>query len=212
MIFESITELGLSGVYAIRFRRHLDKRGYFVETFRKSQFRVPPLDRHFVGSEFLQCNESFSLAGTIRGLHFQWNPAMGKLVRTVHGHMVDLVADIRPDSATVGKIIAHDMPESRESLEWIWVPPGFAHGNFFLSDTRIEYMCTGEHNPECEAGISPFAADLDWGACDSAIKDAFEALRRTELITDKDRQAMSVREWLADSRTRNFRSREPEPV
>ena len=107
----------------------------------------------------MQANQSLSEKGVMRGMHFQWNPYMGKLVRTISGHMVDMVLDIRIDSPTFGKMIAYDMPASDENDydEWIWVPPGFAHGNFFSEKTIIEYMCTGQYSPGCEACISPFS-------------------------------------------------------
>ena len=93
---------------------------------------------------------------------------MGKLVRTIRGHMIDVVLDIRKGSPTYGKIIAHDMPVQGDEdyAEWIWVPPGFAHGNTFPADTVIEYLCSGEYSPGNEAGISPVADDLDWSLCE----------------------------------------------
>ena len=205
MIFAGATELALPGVRVLRFQRHRDKRGYFVETFRRTEFSKTPIHALLGNLDLAQMNESFSHAGTIRGLHFQWEPPMGKLVRTVHGHMVDLVMDIRKDSPLLGKLIAYDMPEDREFLEWIWVPPGFAHGNYFLADTRIEYICTAEHSPTCEAGISPLASDVDWSACDDRLKSIFDDVAaRTVLITDKDRYGMSLGAWLNDSRSSNF--------
>lgn len=159
------------------------------------------------GIEFVQTNESFSKAGTIRGLHFQWNPFMGKLVRTLYGHMIDLVLDIRKGSPDFGSIIAYDMPANanEDSAEWIWVPPGFAHGNFFPKDTLIEYFCSGEYNAAGEAGISPLASDLNWSMCEPAIKDIFNRIAaETELITDKDRNGLSLSAWEQDPRSANF--------
>jgi dTDP-4-dehydrorhamnose 3,5-epimerase len=91
--------------------------------------------REFANIAEPQSNESVSKKGVIRGLHFQWNPFMGKLVRTLLGHMLD----IRKHSPTRGKAILYDMParDTEDWDEWIWVPPGFAHGNLFLADTRI---------------------------------------------------------------------------
>ncbi len=151
------------------------------------------------GVDFPQCNESWSRAGTVRGLHFQWNPFQGKLVRTLSGHMVDLVMDIRKGSPNFGKIIAYDMPARGEAAygEWIWVPPGFAHGNFFKQDTHIEYFCSGEYSPGCEAGISPLAPDIDWSLCDPVLKGWFDDIApATSLITDKDRNGYTLARWL----------------
>lgn len=195
--------LAIPGVMAVRFARFRDMRGYFTETYRRSDFEgIDGLK----GLSFVQGNESFSRAGVVRGLHFQWNPFMGKLVRTVHGRMVDLFLDVRKGSPTFGKIAAHDMPSSSdaESAEWIWVPPGFAHGNFFSADSTIEYLCSGEYSPGCEAGVSPFCPELDWSLCDPALKAEFDALGASAIATDKDRNGFSLSGWAADPRSGNF--------
>jgi dTDP-4-dehydrorhamnose 3,5-epimerase-like enzyme len=88
---------------------------------------------------------------------------------------------------------------------WIWVPPGFAHGNMFLQNTTIEYFCTGEYSPGCETGISPFADDIDWSLCDQAHYATFNALRNgIHLITDKDRDGLTLTEWTNDLRSKEF--------
>ena len=132
---------------------------------------------------------------------------MGKLVRTLAGHMIDLVLDIRKGSRTFGKAIACDMPGGPEAeyFEWIWVPPGFAHGNYFSEATQIEYFCSGEYNPNCEAGISPLAGDIDWSLCDSTLKANFDRIvAGTPLMTDKDRDGFSVESWSANPNSANF--------
>jgi dTDP-4-dehydrorhamnose 3,5-epimerase len=199
--------LALPGIQVIRFARFGDHRGYFTESFRQSDFQTNPAVSFMRGVQFLQCNESYSKKGTVRGLHFQWNPYMGKLVRTIHGHMVDVVLDIRKGSPTFGKAIAHDMPANEAGAigEWIWVPPGFAHGNFFLADTTIEYFCSGEYSVGCEAGISPLAKDIDWSICDPRLKSLFdEVAPRTTLISDKDKAGLTVAAWKQDARSANF--------
>ena len=200
-------QLEIPEIKVIRFARFRDQRGYFTEHFRNSDFQTNSLISFMKGVEFVQTNESFSRAGTIRGLHFQWNPYMGKLVRTLHGHMIDLILDIRRGSPTFGKAIAYDMPSSggEDFNEWIWVPPGFAHGNVFLEDTSIEYFCSGEYSPGNEAGISPLAEDIDWSLCDTTLKEAFlKTAYSTRLITDKDRNGLSVSAWEKDERSNNF--------
>ena len=133
---------------------------------------------------------------------------MGKLVRTVQGRMVDLVLDIRKGSPTEGKILAVDMiayPEMDYST-WIWVPPGFAHGNFFSEPTTIEYLCTGQYSPGCECGISPLSTDLDWSLCDPLLKKEFDdLLSKNPIISEKDRDGITYNEWKSDSRSENFR-------
>lgn len=202
-----VEQLEIPEIKVIRFARFRDQRGYFTEHFRKSDFRTNPLTPFMEGVEFVQTNESFSRAGTVRGLHFQWNPYMGKLVRTLYGHMVDLVLDIRKGSPSFGKAIAYDMPsdKSEDFNEWIWVPPGFAHGNVYLADTSIEYFCSGEYSPGHEAGISPLAEDIDWSLCDQTLRETFyEIASSTQLITDKDRHGLSVSAWEKDERSDNF--------
>ena len=156
----------------------------------------------------MQFNESYSNRGVARGLHFQWNPHMGKLVRTVTGRMVDLFLDIRRGSPTLGKIAAHEMPADHDAefAEWIWVPPGFAHGNFFAEPSLIEYGCTGEYSQGCEAAISLLDPGLDWSLCDPTLKKMWdENLSSPQLsLTEKDRNGYTLAAWLADPRSENF--------
>ena len=199
--------LEIPEIKVIRFARFRDERGYFTEHFRRSDLQTNPLTPFMQGVEFVQANESFSRATTVRGLHFQWNPYMGKLVRTLHGHMVDVVLDIRKGSPTFGKAIAYDMPSERseEFNEWIWVPPGFAHGNTFLVDTSIEYLCSGQYSPGNEAGISPLAEDIDWSLCDPSLRETFHDIAsNSALMTDKDRNGFTVSAWERDERSGNF--------
>jgi dTDP-4-dehydrorhamnose 3,5-epimerase len=202
-----VEQLAIPEVKVIRFQRFADHRGYFTEHFRQSDFDTNEAVSFLNGVRFVQANESFSRTGTIRGLHFQWNPYMGKLVRTLRGHMIDLVLDIRKGSPTFAKIIAYDMPSTGDEAtgEWIWVPPGFAHGNTFTDDTLIEYFCSGEYSPGCEAGISPLATDIDWSLCDPGLAATYQGIAATtSLITDKDRNGLSVAAWDADDRSGNF--------
>lgn len=189
-------------IKVIRYQRFNDDRGYFTETFRESDItRVVP------DFKIKQTNESQSKKGVVRGLHAQWNPYMGKLVRTIKGQMVDLFLDIRIGSSTFGKIGAYDMPSTGKQTfnEWIWIPVGFAHGNFYLEDSTIEYFCTGEYRPDCEVGISPLADDIDWSLCDKNLKKQFEELKNSSLIiSDKDKQGLTINQWRNDERSKNF--------
>jgi dTDP-4-dehydrorhamnose 3,5-epimerase len=199
--------LQIGAIKVIRFARFCDHRGYFTEHYRRSDFKANAELAFMKDVEFVQCNESYSKKGTVRGLHFQWNPYMGKLVRTLTGRMIDVVLDIRKGSPTFGKIILYDMSANHKTdyQEWIWVPPGFAHGNFFPEDTMIEYFCSGEYSPGCEAGISPLAEDIDWELCDVSLKKLFDSMvPSTNLITDKDKNGLSVDGWSRDGRSDNF--------
>ena len=203
-----VDTLPIPEVRVIRFGRFSDDRGYFSEPYRGSVVSDDDRTDFFADVPIAQVNESWSREGVVRGLHFQWNPFMGKLVRTISGRMVDLALDIRLDSPTFGKVVAHDMPASATSeyAEWIWVPPGFAHGNFFSEETIIEYFCTGEHSPGNEAGVSPLAEDLDWSLCPTAIREEFQALVEDgAVISEKDQNAFSLADWQNDPRSTNFR-------
>jgi dTDP-4-dehydrorhamnose 3,5-epimerase len=203
----AVRSLRIKAVKVVRLARFRDHRGYFSEHYRKSDFVNHP-DMDFIKDvEFEQANESYSKKGTVRGLHFQWNPYMGKLVRTLTGRMIDMVLDIRKDSPTFGEIILYDMPADNEAdyHEWIWVPPGFAHGNFFTEDSMIEYFCSGEYSPGCEACISPLATDIGWKLCDWNLKKLFDSIApSTNLITDKDKNGFSVNKWNSNEHSDNF--------
>ncbi len=203
----SVGPLAFPEVQVIRFARFRDHRGYFAEPFRRSDVHDNPLTSFLKHVEFVQANESFSYAGTLRGLHFQWNPYMGKLIRTLQGHMIDLILDVRKGAPTFGKIIAYDMPAQRggETDQWIWVPPGFAHGNLFLMDTLIEYLCSGEYSMGCEAGIAPLAEDIDWSLCEPGLRQTFrQRINGQVLISDKDKMGLTLAAWKEDDRSRHF--------
>ena len=199
-----VKTLAIPDIKVIRFGRFNDHRGYFTEIFRKSDFQK--LD-FMKGVEFLQCNDAFSKAGTFRGLHFQWNPFMGKLVRVETGKIIDFVLDIRKGSPDMGKIIAYELtgkPEA-DNNEWIWLPPGFAHGILATDESQVEYFCSGEYSPGCEAAISPLAKDIDWSKCDKGSKKQFDSIvPRTKFITDKDKNGFTLAAWMKDKNSDQF--------
>ena len=202
-----VRSLEIPEIRIIRFGRYRDHRGFFAEHFRKSDILSHPDLNFLSGVDFFQCNESYSWPGTVRGLHFQWNPYMGKLVRTLSGCMTDLVLDVRKGSPTFGKIICYELAGRCDAdfCEWIWVPPGFAHGNFFLEPTHIEYFCTGEYNPACESAISPLAPDIDWSLSAPQYREQFnKIISNGALITDKDKNAHSLASWLASPDSDQF--------
>ncbi len=190
----SVTPLALPEVKVIRFARFRDHRGYFTETFRQSDLHTLSF---LAGARIMQGNESVSRAGVVRGLHYQWSPHMGKLVRTLSGRMVDIILDIRMGSPTYGKRIAYEMPADLDADfdEWIWIPPGFAHGNYFSEDSRIEYLCTGEYSQGKEAGISPLAHDIDDSLMDAALKAELHKAFAHAIMTDKDRAGLTLAQW-----------------
>lgn len=199
MKITEIKDLAIAGCKVIKYQRFADERGFFAETYRKNDFDTHPLTESLRDMPFTQMNESYSKAGTIRGMHFQWNPFMAKLIRCVSGRMIDLLLDIRKDSPTYGKIIGFDSINTPDQLigEWVYAPVGIAHGVFLPENTLIEYYCTGFWNPQCETGISPLSSDIDWGICDIEI---MELIHRTInsgklIIKDKDKEGHSLESW-----------------
>ena len=125
-----------------------DERGFFMETYKRSEFAA-----HGIDEVFVQVNHSKSTKGILRGLHYQKRPkAQGKLVRAVAGEIFDVAVDIRQGALTFGKSVVVTL--SSENKKMLYVPPGFAHGFCVVSDdAEISYITTAEYAPECEAGV-----------------------------------------------------------
>lgn len=135
-----------------------DDRGFFMETFRQNEFEEKVSNLRFV-----QDNHSLSNCGTLRGLHYQINQSQGKLVRVISGEVFDVGVDLRRSSPTFGKWAGVTL--SSENKEILWVPPGFAHGFYVLSDTaEFEYKCTEYYAPEHERCIQwdDSGIGIDW--------------------------------------------------
>jgi dTDP-4-dehydrorhamnose 3,5-epimerase len=211
MKIESVTKLALPEVKILRFARFPDERGYFTEIYRNVQVAEALGTAAF---EIVQVNESCSLAGVIRGLHAQWNPWQGKMVRPLHGGFIDLALDIRKGSPNYGRIVAHQLRQDPTAMadEWIWVPPGFAHGVVFNDVGTIQYLCTSAWSPGCELSISPAAADLDWSLCDSGLQEQVRGFLRLDIrVNEKDRAGFTLEEWSADPRSNEFTYAPGEP-
>jgi dTDP-4-dehydrorhamnose 3,5-epimerase len=125
-----------------------DKRGFFMESYKYSEFKKAGIKDYFV-----QDNHSYSRKGVIRGLHYQNPPrAQGKLIKVITGEIFDVAVDIRKGSPTYGKWEAVIL--SAENKKMLYIPPGFAHGFCTLSEfAEVLYKSTDEYAPECEAGI-----------------------------------------------------------
>lgn len=193
--------LAIPEVKVARISRFTDDRGYFTETFRQSD-----LEKIIPGFKLLQVNESFSKKNVLRGLHAQWNPYMGKFVRTVKGHMVDIVLDIRVGAPTYGKGLLYNMPadQQTEYFEAIWIPIGFAHGNIYLEETVIEYFCTSEYSPGNETCILPTSPDIDWSLADQNLVKILKETLPHAIISDKDEAGIDFKDWKIDERSKNF--------
>ena len=136
-----------------------DERGYFVETFNASGL---PEDLEDV--QFVQDNEAKSVRGVLRGLHYQLSPmAQSKLVRCVTGEVLDVIVDLRPNSATYGQHLSVILNEINKKQ--LFVPQGFAHGYVVLSETAIfAYKCDNYYSPGHEAGLlyNDPALQINW--------------------------------------------------
>jgi dTDP-4-dehydrorhamnose 3,5-epimerase len=138
----------LEGLVLVRPRRIDDARGWFMETFKASEFAAAGIPGPFV-----QENVSMSKRGTLRGLHFQRPPrGQGKLVTVLSGRVWDVAVDLRPDSSTFGRWYGLELSSADRSS--IWIPEGFAHGFLSLEEgTELLYACTAEYEPALEAGV-----------------------------------------------------------
>lgn len=148
----------IEDLYVVQPQVFCDSRGYFAEMYNKSAFFEAGLTM-----EFVQDNESKSVAGTLRGLHFQKQKPQGKLVRVVSGAVYDVAVDLRRGSKTFGKW--HGVLLSAENKTMFYIPEGFAHGFVALEDdTVFSYKCTAFYDKSDEGAI--FYADpdlnIDW--------------------------------------------------
>jgi dTDP-4-dehydrorhamnose 3,5-epimerase len=170
-----------------------DSRGFFTETFRADQFKALGLP-----TEYVQDNHSCSAKGVVRGLHFQWDPPMGKIMRVTAGSAFLVAVDIRKGSPTLGKWAG--VEASPENRRQVWAPAGFARGFCALADgTEIQYKCTGIYNNKAESAIrwNDPAIGIQWPLADVTV-------------SDKDRNAVTLAEWLRSPYSDNFQYYERE--
>jgi len=164
-----------------------DDRGFFMETWRRDQLREIGLDLDFV-----QDNHSRSARGVVRGLHFQWDPPMGKLMRVTRGTAFLVAVDIRRGSPTLGQWVG--VEASEENRRQVWAPAGFARGFCVLSESAdIQYKCTGMYNSKGESGIlwNDPAIGVEW-----PVKEP--------ILSDKDCKARTLEQWLQSPESDNF--------
>jgi len=142
------TPTDISGVIVIDPPVFSDDRGFFMESYKRSEFAAGGINETFV-----QCNQSKSARGILRGLHYQKNPkAQAKLVRALSGEIYDVAVDLRKGSSTYGKWTTVIL--SAENKKMLFVPVGFAHGFCVTSaDAEMLYMTTEEYAPDLEAGV-----------------------------------------------------------
>lgn len=153
-----IMETALPGVQILEPRVFGDARGFFLESWNAETFRAAGLD-----VDFVQDNHSFSMQGSLRGLHYQLNTPQGKLVRVTSGIVYDVAVDIRRSSPYFGRWVGVEL--SADNKRQLWIPPGFAHGFYVLSATAdFLYKCTTLYVPADDRGIrwDDPALGIDW--------------------------------------------------
>ncbi len=183
----SVEETGLEGVLLVNPELLRDERGFFLEVFRKDLFQDFGLP-----TEFVQVNQSRSRKGVIRGLHFQWDPPQGKLMRVVEGTAFVVAVDIRKGSPSLGDWFGVEI--SAGAPRQLWAPAGFARGFLVLSDfAQVEYLCTSIYNPSAESGIV-------WSDPEIGITWPTQA----PILSGKDRDAQTLAAWLARSESDHF--------
>ncbi len=144
----SVTKCPIDGLYIIEPTVHGDERGYFVETYNKKDMEEAGLTMDFV-----QDNQSCSVKGVLRGLHFQKQYPQGKLVRVIRGRVFDVAVDLRSGSKTFGQWYGIELTE--ENKKQFYISEGFAHGFLVLSDVaEFCYKCTDFYHPGDEGGLA----------------------------------------------------------
>ena len=177
----------IQGLRAFQARSFPDERGTLLQAFVRSD-----LESRGIRTDFRQAIQSRSHRGVIRGLHFQWDPPQGKLVRCVSGRIFDVVVDIRHGSPTLGDHACVELDTENNNV--LWVPAGFAHGFMTLeADSVMLYFCTQEWNPAGEDGLlwSDPALGIGWPAVQPQV-------------SAKDRHNLTLAGWLADERSKVF--------
>jgi dTDP-4-dehydrorhamnose 3,5-epimerase len=164
-----------------------DDRGFFMETYRADNFRDFGLP-----TEWVQDNHSRSSKGVLRGLHFQWDPPMSKLMRVTSGTAFLVAVDIRKGSPTLGQWFGLEV--SAENKKQVYAPYGFARGFCALTDNcEVQYKCTGLYNSEAESGL--FYKDPEIGI-EWPLQDV--------QVSNKDANAQSLKQWLASPLSNNI--------
>lgn len=157
-----------------------DERGFFMETWNQDDFREAGID-----VPFIQDNHSRSVQGTLRGLHYQSRYSQGKLVRVMVGEIFDVAVDLRQSSDTFGQWVGAVL--SAEHKHMLWIPPGFAHGFYVMSEhSEFIYKCTDRYAPEYEVALSwnDPSLSIAWPIPEGA----------TPLLSEKDSCGLSLSE------------------
>lgn len=177
-------DTSIEGVKIVDVKSYGDRRGYFMETYKRPDFVAGGID-----VDFVQDNQSSSTRGVLRGLHFQINHPQAKLVRVVRGTVFDVAVDLRPGSPTWGKW--EGVVLSAENRRQFFIPRGFAHGFLVLSDeAEFCYKCDDVYHPNDEGGLMWNDPDIaiDWPALEG--DESFDPSKL--VLSDKDQAHPSL--------------------
>lgn len=187
---------GIEGLCIIEPAVHGDSRGYFMETYNQNDMKAAGLDMVFV-----QDNQSCSVKGVLRGLHFQKQFPQGKLVRVIKGTVFDVAVDLRSNSKTYGKWFGIELSE--ENKKQFYIPQGFAHGFLVLSDiAEFCYKCTDFYHPGDEGGLAWNDPEIGivWPQLIGAYKENASAAGymlkdgSSLVMSDKDQKWLGIKE------------------
>ncbi|MDO4796941.1 MAG: dTDP-4-dehydrorhamnose 3,5-epimerase [Coriobacteriales bacterium] len=168
----------IEGVIIVDAKSYGDRRGYFMETYKRPDFEAGGIT-----CDFVQDNQSSSTRGVLRGLHFQIEHPQAKLVRVLHGTVFDVCVDLRPGSPTWGKWEGAIL--SAQNRRQLFIPRGFAHGFLVLSDeAEFSYKCDDVYHPGDEGGLmwNDPAIGIEWPALEG--DEAFDPAKL--VLSDKD--------------------------
>lgn len=190
MIVSNVESLHIPDVKLITFSRFPDNRGYFTETYNMYEAKLPH------PRPVAQINESSSCPEVARGMHFQWDGHMGKLVRVLRGSIYDYALDIRIGSPTFGQAMTchlsapgHDMKQEK----WLWIPAGFAHGFYTTFGAHVQYICDAVFNQYTDSCIDMCDKDIHWVG--GAPLWMHNSMDKNVIRSSKDMGGMSLEAW-----------------
>ena len=199
-IIENINNEYFPDIKIIKYSHFNDNRGYFTEHYRNSDMI------NICNFNIKQCNQSFSYKNVCRGLHFQWNNYMGKLVRVISGSIIDLFLDIRQGSTTFGYIGAYKLIHNLNIGEWIYIPEGFAHGFISLEDSVVEYLCNAEYSGSAnEACIYIFDPIIKWNYVNKDLIEMIKEITPKLIMSERDMKGLTLNEWTNTNNIEKFR-------
>jgi len=176
----NVTPLAVKDVVRIEPSVHGDERGFFMEAVN-----TEALKEHGIDFTMVQHNQSRSQKGVVRGLHFQWNKPLGKIIRVIRGRAFVVAVDIRKGSKTYGKWVGEELSEENKTI--LYVPFGFASGFYAYADnTEVEYYYSALYNPDGESNIlwNDERIGIEWPIDDP-------------VLSERDKNARTLTQWEA---------------